>query len=194
MVCLKRSFVTLSKIAILFIVPVIVLLGLIPNARADDISYTLTNLGSGNWSYSYTITNTAEASGLYVFDVYFPSASSLDAFNYSNITETANPDTNNWITTVFPPSEPGDLGAFYDAEASIPIALGDSLGGFTVSFSYLGSAALGAQYFEIYDTSYDLLETGTTTLSTTPTPEPSTLILLVSGVLGFLGLGRWPRK
>ena len=194
MFCMKRSLITLSRIAILFIVPAIVLLGLIPNARADGISYTLSNLGSGNWAYSYTVTNTAEASGLYVFDIYFPSVSSTDAFSYSNITETANPDSTNWITTVFPPSEPGDLGAFYDAEASIPIALGDSLGGFTVDLSYSGSAALGAQYFEIYDSNFSLLETGTTTLSTIPTPEPSTLLLLIFGMFAFLGLGLWARK
>jgi len=177
----------------LFILLFIVLLGLAPAVKADGITYSLADLGGGNWSYTYTITNTDEPSGLYVFDIYFPSVSSLGNNNYSNITATANPDATNWITTVFPPSEP-DLGGVYDAEASIPIAPGDSLGGFGVSFSYSGTAPLGAQEFEIYDPNFNLLETGTTTLSTTPTPEPSTLIFLVSGLLGFLGLGRWPRK
>jgi hypothetical protein len=193
MFCLKRSLITLLRRSILFVVPVVVVLGLIPSARADGISYSLTALGSGNWAYTYTVTNTDEASGLYVFDIYFPSVSSTDALNYSNITETANPDPTNWFTTVLLPSAP-NLGGIYDELATNPLGQGDSLGGFSVSFTYTGTAALGAQYFEIYDTSYDLLGSGTTTLSTTPIPEPSTLILLVSGVFGFLGFGRWPRK
>jgi hypothetical protein len=194
MPCRAQSLIVSIRKAILLIVPVIVSLGLIPNARADGISYTLSNLGSGNWAYSYTITNTAEASGLYVFDIYFPSVSSTAAFNYSNITATANPDSTNWSTTVFPPSAP-NLGGIYDAFAlNTPIALGQSLGGFTVSFTYSGTAPLGAQGFEIYNPSYQLLQSATTTPSLTPIPEPSTLMLFVSGMFGLFGLGRWARK
>jgi len=166
-----------------------ILLSLAPTARADGISYTLTNLGGQNWSYTYTVTNTTIASGLYAFDIYFPAVSSADALSYSNITEIANPDSTNWITTIFDPSAP-NLGGFYDALAlASPINQGDSLGGFNVSFAYSGATPLGSQYFEIYDLNYNLLETGTTV----PTPEPSTFLLFVSGVLVFLGLGRWSR-
>jgi hypothetical protein len=189
MPCLPQSLMTFIRKAILFMVPVIVVLGLIPKAKADGISYTLTDLGSGNWEYSYTITNTDEASGLYVFDIYFPSVSSTDALNYSNITETANPDSTNWITTVFPPSAP-NLGGIYDAVAlNTPIALGQSLSGFSVSFNYALTKQLpviGPQYFEIYDSNYHLLESGTTVQAAVP--EASTLVLLVSGIFGLLGL------
>src|ERR1035438_10562265 len=66
-----------------------------------------------DWS-SDVCSSDLEASGLYVFDIYFPSVSSTAAFNYSNITATANPDSTNWSTTVFPPSAP-NLGGIYDA-------------------------------------------------------------------------------
>lgn len=176
------------KRATLFILLAFVLFGLAPTVRADGISYTLTNLGSGNWEYSYTITNTTFASGLYVFDIYFPSVSSADYSNYSNITEVANPDSTNWLTTVYAPSAP-NLGGIYDAFAlTTPIALGQSLSGFAVKFTYSGTATLGAQYFEFYDTSYNLLESGTTTAA--PVPEPSTLLLLGAGIFGLFGVSK----
>jgi hypothetical protein len=188
------------------------------------------------WEYSYTILNNDIKGGLYVFDIYFPSISGPDSLLYSKITETANPDSSNWSTQIFIPSAP-DLGALYDAGTlTTPIALGDSLSGFSVSFEYSGTAAsLGSQFFEIYDTSYDLIETGYTGLAgltfvpiqgmfvldpgtfaeiydtnnnligtgytnlegstfVVPVPEPSTLMLLVSGMLGLLGYSQWARK
>lgn len=179
------------KKSILFVFPVFILLGLISTAGAAQIGYMLTDFGSGNWGYSYTITNNDISGGLYVFDIYFPTVSSPEAFNYSNFTETANPDPTNWSSTIFPPSNPGDLSAIYDVEAqNTPLALNASLYGFEVSFTYTGSAVLGSQYFEIYNTDFNLLESGDTVL----VPEPGTMMLLASGIFGLVGFRRWAKK
>jgi|ERR1035441_2062469 hypothetical protein len=180
---------------ILFMLPVIAVLGLIPNLRADEIYYTLTDLGSGSWEYSYTIAPSMTGA-LYEFDIYFPSISSPDAFNYSNITEVANPDPTNWTPTIIPPSEPGDLAAIYieDASLSSPgIASGQSLGGFSVTFDYSGTAALGCQYFEVYDPT-DYPAGAIYSGMTAPIPEPSSLMLLVSVMSLLFGLRLWARS
>ncbi len=148
---------------------------------ADSISYSLTSLGDNTWEYSYSITNTDEVSGLHVFDIYFPSVSSPFFADYTNITEVAKPNPGNWQTTIFPASAP-NLSAIYDAQAlNTPIAFGQSVTGFDVSFMYNGPLPLGAQTFEIYDSHYNLLKTGSTTL-TSSVSEPCTLALF------FLGL------
>jgi hypothetical protein len=148
---------------------------------ADSISYALTSLGGNTWEYSYSVANTDEVNGLSVFDIYFPSVASPLFVNYTNITEVANPNPLNWQTTIFPPSAP-NLGAIYDAHAlTTPIALGQSVTGFEVSFMYNGAAQLGAQTFEIYDPHYNLLQTGSTTPMAS-VPEPYTLALFGLGL------------
>lgn len=183
------------KKSVLILIPFIVLWSLIPTAGAVQILYNLSDLEGGYFAYSYTITNDTIASGLYCFDIYFPSLYSADAFNYSDIAEIANPDPTNWSTTIFPPSSP-NLGAIYDAYTSTtPISLNNSLSGFEVSFNYSWSdiLVLGPQYFEIYDTEFNLLETGFTSAAPAPVPEPGTMILFASGILS-LGLIRWAKK
>ncbi len=158
---------------------------LVPSLNANEISYSLSNLGNGDWAYSYTVVNTTTAGGIFWFDIYFPSVTSPDALQYSNIAETANPDPGNWTTTVFPPSAI-NLGGIYDAfTLNAPIPLNQSLGGFTVRFHYAGTAPLGAQEFEIFDPNFNLLESGMTTEAV---PEPSAVLLFISGSLGLTRL------
>jgi len=182
------------KKGLLFIFPFIILLSMVIPAGAAQISYTLSELGGGSWEYSYTITNNNINSGLYWFDIYFPELSGTESFNYSSITETANPDPTNWSALVFEPSAL-DLGGIYDVLAlNTPLALNSSLGGFNVSFTYAGNAASGAQYFEIYDLDLNVLETGYTAAGASPVPEPGTMMLMGSGMLGLIGLRRKMRK
>jgi len=217
----------LSIIAVLGLIPNLKADGIGPPAptgggtttgttTTSEIYYTLTDLGSvapgvESWEYSYTIApslvtvgprGTGPTGGLYEFDIYFPASSSPDAFSYSNLTEIANPDPTTWTPTIISPSEPGDLTAIYieDASLSSPgIASGQSLGGFSVTFDYSGTATLGFQYFEFYDpTDYGegAIYSGMTvpTPAPAPTPEPSSLILLVSVTSLLFGLRRWAKS
>ena|ERR1039458_8569377 len=219
----KRILFVLSIIAVLGLIPNLKADGLVPplptgggtgttgTTTTSEIYYTLTDLGGGSWEYSYTIApslvtvgsrGTGQTGALFEFDIYFPASSSPDAFSYSNLTEVANPDPTTWTPTIISPSEPGDLTAIYieDASLSSPgIASGQSLGGFSVTFDYSGTATLGSQSFEFYDpTDYGegAIYSGMSVPVpvTVPTPEPSSFMLLVSVASLLFGIRRWARS
>ncbi len=70
------------------------------------------------------------------------------------------------------------------------IALGDALGGFSVTFDYLGAGTPGSQLFSIVNpNSFDELDSGATKRSSVP--QPGTLPLMLAG-LGALAY--WQRR
>ncbi len=56
---------------------------------------------------------------------------------------------------------------------------------FSIAFHWLGDGVPGSQTFEIYDENFTLIEQG---ITTTPVPEPTTLLLLGFGLLSFASL------
>jgi hypothetical protein len=166
----------------------VLVLGMALPAAATEILYTLTDLGSGNWEYDYTVSNTQLAVPLGDFVVYFPDVASSSYLDYTLISST---EPTGWTGFLSQPSAI-DLGGYYEAyNWSTPIGVGATLSGFSVQFHYAGTAELGSQYFEVYDENLALVDSDYTKAGGGPpvVPEPSTIILLGSGIAG-LGMAR----
>ena len=169
---MKRAFGTIL-IALLFV------LRSVP-ASATTIEFTATDLGGDRWLYEYFLSGRvfSEGQGFTVFfDYMMSSALQLEA---------PSPGDANWGPLVIQPDLALKSDGYYDALALTtdpPLA-----GPFQVSFLWLGTGTPGSQRFEIYR-EQDLpgfIEEG----RTTPVPEPSTLLLVVTGA----GLARLLRK
>jgi hypothetical protein len=174
------------------------------SASAITITYQAFDLidsvpGQDLWQYSYSVSDHSFASAT-GFSIYF------DFSSYAQL-ESPPPSVNaEWdALTIQPdPGLPGD--GIYDALALVDNAyLSDP---FTVEFIWLGSGEPGAQYFEIYDTNFSTMLSGTTQLlvtaggaGQTQVPEPPVSVLLAAGLLSWMvarrkfyqkGLGRAP--
>jgi hypothetical protein len=149
---------------------------------ATDIADTTT--GEDLWQYNYSVTDNTFAA----FDGF------TIWFDYG-LFENINPVTASfdWDPVTWQPENIlgfGDDGA-YDALALVDNP--DLSVDFTVSFAWLGGPeGPGAQFFDVYDGNYDIIESGMTVAApvTSSVPEPSTLMLLGIGSIMLLGLKR----
>lgn len=145
---------------------------------AATVYYETTSLGGNSWQYSYTVANDTLGAPLEEVTIYF------DVTLYGNLTVTASPA--GWDSLVVQADTQLPADGFFDSlalVAGIPV-LG-SLGGFGVSFDYLGTGTPGAQPFDVVNpNNFQVLESGTTIAAI---PLPASLWLLISafGCLGF---------
>ena len=166
-------------------------------SRAGVITYGLESLGNDQWRYDYSVTNDSLVGGLSWFTVYF----AADLYDQlcggsfetpCGIAPTAAPG---WDPIVIhaDPLLP-DLGFFDVSTAGPGIALGDTLGGFSVSFHWQGSGTPGSQPFDFIvpgDEALSIVESGfTTPQPVTSVPEPGSLPLLAIGLFGAAWLSR----
>jgi len=152
------------------------------NANATSIIYETVDLadttsGEDLWQYDYSVSDYTFNTN-YGFTIYF------DYTLYGDLKDPPTSPNSDWTVLTWDPDIflPDD-GA-YDAQASVNGAsLADS---FQVDFIWLGSGNPGSQSFEVYDNNWDVKESG----NTAPVPEPGTILLVGSGLLGLVGLKR----
>lgn len=146
---------------------------------ATSIEYEISNISGNTWEYSYEVFNDSLSVDIEDFVVYF------DYNLYENLVAVSTPL--DWDPLVLQPDTGLPSDGVYDVLAlSIGIVPGDSLGGFTVQFDFLGTGIPGAQTFDVVDaSSFDLLDGGMTVLRSSRVPEPGLLLLLGFGLMGL---------
>lgn len=156
-------------------------------ARAGVITYDLTSLGGDQWRYDYAVTNDTLAAPLAWFTVFFPLG------DYDSLGSLAATAPSGWDAFVAQPDPLLPDDGFLDVSTTGPgIAPGETLGGFSIDFRWLGAGTPGSQPFDFIGLDpADPLQSGMTTpRAPTSVPEPGTLPLLA---LGLLALGLYSR-
>lgn len=137
---------------------------------STEISYTVTNLDSDQWRYTYWVTNLSLLTPILEFSIWFDS----DLYKDLSIV-TSVPIANEWDEMLC-----GLNNEVYDALAiRHGIAPSETVSGFSVNFTWLGEGTPGSQCYEIINPSdFSTIDSGFTV------PEPATLcIFSIGGVL-----------
>lgn len=156
------------------------------------VDYTLTNLGSGQFRYDYSITNNGGLGAgvpIQLFDILF------DPTLYTGLANvTPAPLANQW-SQIFLNAVGTSPILFDNLATSGGIFDGTTTSGFAVQFTYTGTGTPGDQPFQVYDPqTFNLLLGGQATAEATTgaVPEPSTFGIL--GIVLAYGARRFSRK
>lgn len=145
-----------------------------PASFAGIILAELEQIDDTSWLANYSLSNTLSTK-FDQFTIYFQQG------YYENLSLVSAPS--DWDPLIIQPDPalPGD--GFFDAlSLGLPLQPGESFGGFSVSFDWLGLDGPGQQWFQLIDSfSFEVLYTGFTQVQgvVTPVNEPSSLMLFI---------------
>ena len=147
-------------------------------AHATIIDYTTTALNGSQWRYDYVIHNDT-LGALEEFTIYF------DEALYGQVLNVSGPA--GWDLLTVQPDIGLPAAGYFDAMSFIGGISGSSaVGGFAVTFDYLGAGDPGAQRFSIIDPlSFAQLDSGMTH-DAAAIPIPATPWLMLGGTLAIL--------
>jgi hypothetical protein len=141
--------------------------------QAVMVQYNAVLTGGNSWVYEYTVINNES------YDIRSISIT-FDTSEFTDLVLTSPPDISTaWDEQIFsftPGSEIYDVLAVGDNK----IGVGETLSGFSVSFTYSGGDLPDSQFFEIYDP--DDYTEPLTSGWTIPVPEPAAVVLLLGGL------------
>ena len=159
--------------AFLLVITIIFLLFTNVFAGTVKITYETAELGAGRWEYTYDVMNISLTEEIKEFTMWF------DYGFYDNLAVSTPATPTGWDQIVWQVEPVLEDPGGYDALATnLKIAMGTNLGGFSVTFDWLGIGEPGSQYYEIIDpVTFGTIESGYTV------PEPTTCLLLLSGAL-----------
>lgn len=159
-------------------------LGFPTATRADDIVYEAIDLpdvtpGQDLWRYNYFVSGFSFQANQAINIVF-------DRSLYSGLEDPPPPVNANWNVFVLQPDLMLPDDGSYNALALVNAPSLDNI--FSVSFVYLGSGTPGSQFFNIIQFNpqggfVGILQSG----NTSPVPEPGTVLLLLSGLIGLAG-------
>jgi hypothetical protein len=153
------------------------------SASAANITYEATDLadivlGKDLWKYTYTVSD-------HIFDINNGFSIFFDPQEYSNLEDPAPAVNIDWDILVFQPDGGLPADGIYDA---LSLSNGASLADpFMLSFIWSGNGSPGAQSYEIFDASFNIVASGITVSNV---PEPTSVFLLASGLIGIYGAKR----
>lgn len=149
------------------------------------IWYDADELSPGRWQYTYEISNTNSTQAIEEITIW------CDFGLYENLAvETPDPPAGDWSEIVLQPEPVLQDDGAYDAKALLAgIGPGETVGGFAVSFDWLGDGEPGSQLCEIIDpAAFETIDSGLTI------PEPETLLLLGLGAVALRKRRSPPRQ
>ena len=157
-------------------------------SQATVVNGDFTNAGGIAWTMDIKVTNDGTLPLVGNFTVFF------DYGSASNLVLVSSPG--NWDTLVLQPDDGLTSAGYLD---SLPLntvdklSNGHSVSGFKVRFDWRAAVAPNSFAYTINDDSFNALETGTTTATSAPIPEPASYGLLVFGLLGISALAKFRR-
>ena len=163
----------------------VLLLGILSagDLRAAKVQFVATPLAGSTWRYDYSIFNDGAGFLASELRVFFKPTT----FAALSVLATPVAPLGEWITFVEQPdpSIPAD-GFFFAFNRFFAPALGETVSGFSVGFTFTGDGVPGSQEFVFIDPRFaGVVARGFTEPLTSAVPEPSQIALLCIGLMGL---------